>query len=85
MATIVVQRSTGRRYVLVGTGYGMAETATPGVFWGNWAPDVKRSEMSLVAVCDADGSIGWYRLEEIQVVEIDGKPPQHWLSGEPFR
>lgn len=85
MATIVVHRSTGQRYVLVGTGYAATETATPGLFFGNWAPDVQGTSWGMVAVCDAQGTIMWADSQQFAVAEIDGSAPSRLLHNTPFR
>jgi hypothetical protein len=63
----------------------MSESATPHLLWGNWAPETNTSQVSLVAVCDANGNIGWFPMDQVAVLVIDGKPPQHWLNTDPFR
>jgi hypothetical protein len=74
MAIIVEKISDNKRYILIGTGYGEYESATPGIFLGNLAPNVNHGESKLVCVCDLEGSIGWIRSDDVKVVEIDGKP-----------
>ena len=80
MATIVVHKTNGARYVVVGSGYGAWESKSPSFWWGNLAPTISSGGIALVAVCDERGEIGWLPSHELLAVEIDGKSPQAWLE-----
>ena len=75
MATIVMHRDSGARYVLLGTGFGAFKASRPSVFFGNLLPTDESGELTMVAVCDSKGNIGWIHSEELIVVEVDGKAP----------
>ena len=81
MATIVQHHQTGRRYVLLGTGFGAYSSSRPGVFFGSLSPDEDSGTMDMVAVCDEAGQIGWVHSRELAVVEVDGRPPGELLGG----
>jgi hypothetical protein len=85
MPIIVADKTTGERFILVGTGYAATETATPGVFLGNLSPDIKTKTIGVVAVCNGDGIIGWFSSADLVVVEIDGQPPSQFLTSAPYR
>ena len=78
MATIVKHKDTGEKYVLLGTGFGAFKATRPGIFFGNLLPQEESGELTMVAVCDRDGRIGWIHSEELTVVEIDGMAPS-WI------
>ena len=75
MATIVMHKASGTKYVLLGTGFGAFKASRPSVFFGNLLPDEESGELTMVAVCDSKGNIGWIHSEELIVVEVDGKAP----------
>jgi hypothetical protein len=80
MAVIVEHSESGARYVLVGTGFGIFRTAKPSWFFGNLVPDKTSGERSVVAVCDEDGTIRWFKFQELVVVSIDGEAPGRVLG-----
>ncbi len=75
MTVIVKHRETGDRYVVVGTGFGMFRAVKPNWLLGNFAADSQSGSKSLVAVCNAEGEIGWINSSDLQVVSIDGDAP----------
>jgi len=75
MATIVESTKTGHRYVLLGAGYGMFESARPSIIFGDLLPSKTQGAESMLAVCDAEGNVGWLRSEEARVVSVDGESP----------
>jgi hypothetical protein len=81
MAIIVAHRTTGQRYLLVGTGYAATESATPGVFLGNLDPDVHTKVYGRLAISDMAGEIFWVDSREFVVVEVDGHQPPQMLGG----
>lgn len=86
MATVVVHKPTGKRFVIVGSGYGAWATSAPNAWMGNLAPDEHSEHCTLFAVCDEAGEIGWLKSEELQVLTVDGKAPGQLIqSGGPYR
>jgi len=75
MSVIVEHRETRDQYVLLGTGFGAYLAKKPNWFLGNLSADVESGEVSVVAICDAGGNIGWYNTEELVVVSVDGQSP----------
>ena len=65
MAVIVENRESGERYVLVGTGFGAYRATKPNWFFGNLMADEQSGELSVVAVCNAGGNIGWFQSESV--------------------
>ena len=79
MAVIVKHTQSGQNYILLGTGFGTYKATRPYLFFGNLAPTEESGQTTMVAVCNSQGQIGWIHSEELQVVEIDGKPPNELL------
>lgn len=85
MATIVVHKRTGLRYVLIGTGFGAYKSQSPSFFGGTLFPSEDEGENPVAAVSDAEGNILWMLTEELIVTEVDGKPVAEWLPrAEPY-
>lgn len=82
MATIVVHKRSGTRYVLIGTGYGAYKSQLPGVFGGSVFPREETGEIPLAAVSDKAGNIRWMLTDELVVAKVDGHPPHVWLERE---
>ena len=57
MATVVQDTESGRRYVLIGAGYGMFKSARPGAL-GDLFPKEDKGNVSVLAVCNAEGHVG---------------------------
>ena len=74
MAIIVETKHNHKRYLLIGTGYGEYESATPNFFLGNLLPSINHGKVKLVCVCDKGGEIGWIPSDEVIVIEVDGNP-----------
>lgn len=83
MATIVQSKLDGKKYVLLGTGFGAFKATRPGVFFGNLVPEEEKGEITMVAVCDDDGQIRWTHSDALTVVKVDGQSPAALLSDEP--
>lgn len=79
MATLVEHVESGNRYLVVGSGFGIYKASRPGLF-GNLFPIEDGGNYHLIAVCDRTGTIKWFYSSDLQVVEVDGHPPEHWLS-----
>ena len=54
MATIVRSKQNGKKYILLGTGFGAYKATRPGVFFGNLIPEEEQGQIKMVAVCDKD-------------------------------
>ncbi len=80
MATIVQYKTDGKKYVLLGTGFGAYKATRPGVFFGNLLPNEEEGQTTMVAVCDPNGTIRWTHSEELIVLEVDGHSPSAVLS-----
>ncbi len=72
MATIVVHKKTGQRYVLVGTAAGVVAEGDVG--------DGGDEALGLAFVCGTSGSVKVVRAFDLIVVEVDGRPPSDWLA-----
>jgi hypothetical protein len=79
MAIIVEERETHRKYILVGTGYAAYMGGSPTTLADGSPGKEKSGELPMVAVCTAEGEIGWFYSEQIRVVTIDGKAPSALL------
>jgi hypothetical protein len=82
MATIVQYKRTGKKYVLLGAGFGAYKATRPGVFFGNLLPEEEEGQVTMVAICDAEGKILWTHSDELTVVDVDGSSPGEILVGE---
>lgn len=72
MATIVLHKPSGEKYIFLGTGFGAYKAMRAGVLGGDLFPHEEAGEIMAAAVCDAQGHIRWFETEELQVLEIDG-------------
>lgn len=75
MATVVEHKPTGRRFLLIGAGYGMFASSRPSFIGGALFPTTSEETMPLIAVTDATGQIGWLASSDLRVVRIDGVKP----------
>ena len=75
MAIIVKHRRTGNEYIWLGINGGGEQTSLPSRFLNDLFPREKPKNSSLVTICDARGNIFSSYLEDLVVVEIDGKKP----------
>ncbi|SCW51414.1 hypothetical protein SAMN04487970_1011124 [Paenibacillus tianmuensis] len=80
MATIVWHKPSGRKYLFLGPGFGAYKAQRAGVLGGDWFPHEESGEIMVAAVCDGNGIIRWFPSEELQVLEIDGKPVSSWFE-----
>ena len=78
MATIVRDDPQIQEYVLLGVGYGMAESAVPSISFER--PVRRESEAELVAVANRKGEIEWIPSIRLQVVSVDGKSCEELLN-----
>ena len=80
MAIIVEKIESGERYILVGAGFAVYESARPSVFFGNLLPNEKQGTSEMIAVCDSEGNISWIAHQALRVVEIDSRKPEEILE-----
>ncbi|MBZ0255094.1 hypothetical protein K8I31_03470 [bacterium] len=80
MIVIVKHTPTGRRFVLVGTGYDAIhpEQSIKPLRDAKSVKDV--GGYAVAAVCDEDGAIYWCETKELVVESIDGRAPQAILK-----
>ncbi|MBP1153814.1 MULTISPECIES: hypothetical protein [unclassified Paenibacillus] len=72
MATIVLHKPSGEKYIFLGTGFGAYKATRASVLGGDLFPHEEAGEIMAAAVCDAQGHIRWFETEELQVLEMDG-------------
>lgn len=72
MATIVKNKRTDKKYILLGTGLGVFKAIRPSFLGGNLIPHEEEGRVTEVAVCDYKGNIIWISSDDIQVLEVDG-------------
>ena len=75
MSVIVKHIESQEKYVLVGTGFGAYLATRPSVFFGSLVPKEESGQVTMVAVCNREGLIGWIHSNELQVVSVDGRSP----------
>jgi len=76
---IVKHVASGEKYILLGTGLGAYKATRPSLFFGNWAPAEESGQVTMVAVCNRAGQIGWVECSELEVVAVDGDKPAELL------
>jgi hypothetical protein len=76
MAIILRSQLDGKRYMLVGTGYGETESASRASFYAS--PDIHRYSTQWACVCDASGKLSWIPTQAVVVEEVDGLPVTAW-------
>jgi len=79
MAVIVKHIESGEKYILLGTGFGAFKATRPSLFFGNLAPTEEAGQVTMVAVCNSQGQIGWVHSDELEVVEVNGRTPAELL------
>lgn len=72
MSVIVKNKSTQKKYILLGTGFGAYKAIRPSLIGGNLLPHEEEGMIKVVAVCDYKGDINWINSDNLQVIEIDG-------------
>ncbi|MEM6533637.1 MAG: hypothetical protein AAF654_13510 [Myxococcota bacterium] len=75
MATIVRHKETESAYVLLGTAAAAWAAGHPATLTLNHRGVRDAAGVEAVAVCDANGQVGFVQASEIQVVLVDGEPP----------
>jgi hypothetical protein len=81
MVTIVKHEPTGKKYVLIGTGYGAYKTGKPPVFVANRLPVEDSGTIKMASVSNEKGEIFWLPTDELIIVEINGMSPEQILTG----
>jgi hypothetical protein len=77
MATIVKHKTTGHKYILVGTGYGMYQSeAASSLFFSS----LEQGTFPMAAVTDGHGDILWMQTDELRVLEVDGIKVNEFIS-----
>lgn len=83
MATIVEHKETRMRYILLGAGLGMygevMDGAKPFKAILNNSAWEARGHLSIVSVCNSEGEIGLFNMDELTVVSVDGVSPESIL------
>ncbi len=79
MAVVVAHNETREQFILLGAGLGAYKATRPSVFFGNLLPTEESGKITMLAVCNAQGQIGWIHSEEIEVIEVDGNSPAELL------
>jgi hypothetical protein len=80
MATIVAHRQSGQRFIVIGSGFTAFTEMKPKWFTYRTQPADMTGQMTLIACCGPDGSIGWFWSQELVVVEVDGVSPAQALG-----
>lgn len=83
MATIVEDTRDGGVYVLLGAGFGAYKAMKPNWLLGNLLADEESDELSMIAVCDFKGHVGWLHSGHVRVLRVDGRTPQELLLATP--
>jgi len=79
MATIVEHKKDGRRYVLLGAGFGAYQSKKPNLIFGNLVGDVEEGIYEMLCTCDASGKIYWFLSSTLRIVSIDDQSPEEAL------
>ena len=79
MTAVVEEIKTGKRFVLLGTGFGAYQSMNSNVMFGEIISDVDKGQFAMVCVSNREGEIGWFESHEVRVVSVDGKNPHEIL------
>ncbi len=72
MATILEYTKTGKKYILLGSGFGMSHAEVPSAVFGNLSPDTMRRRALFLCVCDEHGNTFWIADTNAKILSIDG-------------
>lgn len=72
MAIVVSYKKDGKKYILIGTGFGAYKATRPSFFGGNLFPHEDEGNIRVVAVADREGDIHWVDSDDLRVIEVDG-------------
>lgn len=78
MTIIVKHKKSQNHYILIGTGFGIYQSARPNALLSIFTTK-EEDFFRLIAVSDRNGTIKWFESEDLTVVKIDGKKPQDLL------
>ena len=80
MATIVNHIRSGKRYVLLGAGFGAFQSKKPNWLLGDLMADTSEGQYAMACVCDTDGRMYWIESNELTVESVDGEDPRRVLT-----
>ena len=80
MATVVVHSGTGKKYVLVGAGFGAFQSKKPNWLLGDLVADTTEGQHTMACVCDRNGDVRWVDSAFLTVVSVDGESPASILG-----
>ena len=80
MATIVIHTPTGRRYVLIGAGFGAFQSKKPNWLLGDLMADTTEGQLAMTCVCDKSGDLRWVESAQLTVISVDGVSPTELLE-----
>ncbi len=72
MSVVIKHKETEKKFVMIGTGYGVMKDDAPKYFGHHLLHQEEEKLMKMAAVSDKDGNIFWYDTDDLQVIEIDG-------------
>ncbi len=74
-ATIIVEHlQTKQQYFFMSSSFSMYKSAMESVLFGAWIPNVEEGSVSMVTVCDQEGHLLMFPMEQIRVISIGGSP-----------
>jgi len=76
MAIIVRHKIDKQKYILLGTGYGMAQSSAPSRLLGHISTNHYSKEGRVIVIADKKGKIYWVPAQDLEVVLVDGVSPQ---------
>ncbi len=80
MAVIVEKKKTGRRYIYLGSGFGMDKDRQSNSILGSLGSfDIEEID-KLICVCDESGTLEWIESDELKVIEVNGENPANVLA-----
>ncbi len=78
--TIVRHRETRGLFIVVGTGFGLAEAVSPSFFGGTLFPERNTKERTVVVVTDRHGTLGSFPIDELEIVQVGGVTPAEAMA-----
>lgn len=79
MATIIKSIESSKKYILIGSGYGMYQSKKPNWLLGDLLADTEEGSTQVICACDEQGKIVWLNSEKVRVISIDGKSPSEYF------
>ncbi len=77
---IVKHNENGKKYILLGTGYGAFKATRPSYFGGNLFPKNEEGTYQMVAITDETNKIFWCPSKDLTILSADGKTISEWLT-----